>query len=50
MLKAWNFAEREAELRPGARIDVAFRLEEDAYYAARGGSGWAATMRDVRPA
>ena len=50
MLKAWNFAEREAELRPGARIDVAFRLEEDAYSAARGGSGWVAVLRDVRPA
>lgn len=41
-LKAWNFAERSAELPSGARIDVAFTLEEDSY------SGWAAVLRDVR--
>ena len=50
LLKAWNFAERAAELQPGARVDVAFQLEEDAYSASRGGAGWAATLRDVRPA
>ena len=35
-LKAWNFADRAAELAAGARVDVAFQLEEDAYSAARG--------------
>jgi single-stranded-DNA-specific exonuclease len=50
VLKAWNFAERAAELAPGARVDVAFRLEEDAHSAARGYPGWAAILRDVRPA
>jgi single-stranded-DNA-specific exonuclease len=50
VLKAWNFAERAAEFTPGARIDVAFQLEEDAYSASRGYPGWAAMLRDVRPA
>ena len=49
-LKAWNFAPRAAELAAGARVDVAFALEEDAYSAARGYPGWAAVLRDVRPA
>jgi len=50
VLKAWNFAERLAEFEPGARVDVAFRLEEDAYSASRGYPGWAAVLQDVRPA
>jgi len=49
-LKAWNCAERAAELTPGARIDIAFQIEEDAYSAARGYPGWCAMMRDFRPA
>ncbi len=49
-LKAWRFAERAAEVPPGARVDVAFTLEEDAYSAARGYPGWAAVLRDVRAA
>jgi single-stranded-DNA-specific exonuclease len=49
-LKAWNFAERAAELPAGARVDVAFTLENDAYAAARGLPGWAAVLRDCRPA
>jgi single-stranded-DNA-specific exonuclease len=50
VLKAWNFAARMAELAPGARLDIAFAVEEDAYAAARGNPGWAAVLRDVRPA
>ncbi len=50
MLKAWNFAERGAELQPGARVDVAFTLEDDSYAAARGLPPWGAVLRDVRPA
>ncbi len=46
--KAWNFAPRVGELFPGARLDVAFNLEEDAWAAARGMSPWAATLRDFR--
>jgi hypothetical protein len=46
-LKAWNFVERAAELAPGARIDVVFELEEDAYSLARGYAGWSATLRDL---
>ena len=49
-LKAWNFAGHAAELAPGARIDIAFQIEEDAYSAARGYPGWAAVLRDFRPA
>jgi hypothetical protein len=49
-LKAWRFAERAAEVPPGARVDVAFTLEEDAYSAARGYPGWAAVLREVRAA
>jgi single-stranded-DNA-specific exonuclease len=50
ILKAWNFAERAAELQSGARVDVAFTLEDDSYAAARGGPAWGAVLRDVRPA
>jgi single-stranded-DNA-specific exonuclease len=49
-LKAWNMAERAAELAPGTRVDIAFALEEDAYSAARGYPPWAAMLRDFRPA
>ena len=48
--KAWNFAERAAELAPGARVDIALQFEEDAYSAARGYSPWQAVIRDVRAA
>jgi single-stranded-DNA-specific exonuclease len=47
-LKAWNFADRAGEMPPGARVDIAFTLEEDAYSAARGYPAWAAMLRDVR--
>jgi len=49
-LKAWNFAARAAELAQGTRIDAAFQIEEDAFSAARGYPGWAAVLRDFRPA
>jgi len=50
VLNAWNFAERAAELSPGARIDAAFTVEEDGYAAARGLPGWCAVLRNIRPA
>jgi single-stranded-DNA-specific exonuclease len=50
VLKAWNFAQRAGEMPPGARVDIAFTLEEDAYSAAHGYPGWAAALRDVRAA
>jgi single-stranded-DNA-specific exonuclease len=50
VLKAWNFAGRAGEMPPGARVDIAFTLEEDAYSAARGCPGWAVVLRDVRAA
>jgi single-stranded-DNA-specific exonuclease len=49
-LKAWNFAPRAIELISGARVDIAFCLEEDPYSAARGYPGWSAVLREVRPA
>jgi single-stranded-DNA-specific exonuclease len=49
-LKAWNFAERVGEFPAGARVDIAFTLEEDAYSASRGYPGWCAILRDVRAA
>jgi len=49
-LKAWNFAGRAAEMTAGAHVDVVLSLEEDAYALARGYPGWAAVLRDVRPA
>jgi single-stranded-DNA-specific exonuclease len=50
LFKAWNFADRAAEFAPGARVDAIFQLEEDAFSASRGYPGWAAMLRDVRPA
>jgi single-stranded-DNA-specific exonuclease len=50
VIKAWNMADRIGELAPGARLDVAFNIEEDAYSAARGYPPWSATLRDFRPA
>jgi len=49
-LKAFNFAERAAEMQVGMRVDVAFQVEEDAYSASRGYPGWAAMLKDVRVA
>jgi single-stranded-DNA-specific exonuclease len=49
-LKAWNFADRAAELAQGRRVDIVFSLEEDAFSAARGYPGWSAVLRDFRPA
>ena len=47
-LKAWNFAARAGEFAPGARIDIAFTLEEDPYSASRGYPGWCAVLREAR--
>jgi single-stranded-DNA-specific exonuclease len=48
--KAWNFAERSAELGAGAHVDLALSVEEDAYALAQGWAGWQAVLKDVRPA
>jgi single-stranded-DNA-specific exonuclease len=47
--KAWNFTGRAADLRPGARVDVAVALEEDPYALGRGNGGWSVALKDVRP-
>jgi single-stranded-DNA-specific exonuclease len=49
-VKAWQFAERAAELMPGARVDVALSFESDEYALSRGYPGWCAVLKDVRPA
>ncbi len=49
-LKAWNFAQRATEVALESRIDAALTFEEDPYAAGRGYAGWAAVLRDVRPA
>jgi single-stranded-DNA-specific exonuclease len=48
--KAWNFADRAAELAAGTRLDIALQFEDDAYSAARGYAPWQAIVRDVRAA
>jgi single-stranded-DNA-specific exonuclease len=47
-MKAWDFARRADEIRPGSRIDVAFTFEDDPYSASRGYSPWQAVLKDVR--
>ena len=46
--KAWNFADRAAELTPGTRVDIALQFEDDPYSAARGYAPWQTIVRDVR--
>jgi single-stranded-DNA-specific exonuclease len=48
--KAWSFAERADDLQAGARVDVAFQIEEDAYSAARGYAPWQMILKDVKAA
>jgi single-stranded-DNA-specific exonuclease len=43
--KGFNFGERAGEFARGARIDVAFTLEEDTYTG-----GWGPIIRDIRAA
>ncbi|MCU1339516.1 MAG: single-stranded-DNA-specific exonuclease RecJ, partial [Bryobacterales bacterium] len=43
--KAWNFADRAAELQPGTHLDIALQFEDDAYSAARGYAPWQAIVR-----
>jgi single-stranded-DNA-specific exonuclease len=47
--KAWNFAERAAELGAGAHVDLAMSIEEDAFAMTQGWAGWQAVLKDVRP-
>jgi len=48
-VKAWDFAQRAAQIQPGALVDVAVNIEADPFAAARGYPGWSATVRDLRP-
>ncbi|HEV2687957.1 MAG TPA: DHHA1 domain-containing protein, partial [Bryobacteraceae bacterium] len=47
--KAWNFAERAAELPFRGRTDAAFTVEEDTYSQNQGFTAWSAVLKDVRP-
>ncbi len=47
---AWNFAARAAEFAAANRVDVAIRIEEDSYGAARGEPGWRVILKDARTA
>ena len=48
--KAWNWADRASEFEPGALIDLAFTIEDDAYSAARGYAPWQIIMKDAKSA
>jgi len=47
-VKGWNFAHRAEEFSPGARVDVVFSIEDDAFSAGRGYAPWQAILRDLR--
>jgi single-stranded-DNA-specific exonuclease len=47
-VKGWNFAHRADEFPAGARVDVVFTLEDDAFSAGRGYAPWQAILRDIR--
>ncbi len=47
-MKAWGFAARADELKPGQRVDAVFELEDDSYARARGWGTWCAVLKDVR--
>lgn len=48
--KAWNFGDRTALLEPGAKLDVLFQIEEDAFGRKRGYSSWCIHIKDLRRA
>jgi single-stranded-DNA-specific exonuclease len=50
LMRAWNAADRAAEIPRGARVDVAFAIEEDRFAASRGLPGWTLALRDFRTA
>lgn len=49
-LKAWGFGDRASHFLPGARFDLLFQVEEDAYARKQGYGTWSATLKDFRPA
>jgi single-stranded-DNA-specific exonuclease len=49
-MKAWNFAARAPEFPGGARVDIAFALEDDAFAARNGLPGWCAVLKEARAA
>ena len=48
--KAWNFANRQHLLLPGAKLDVLFQVEDDPFSRKRGYAGWCLSLKDAKPA
>jgi single-stranded-DNA-specific exonuclease len=46
--KAWNFAGRAELLAPGAKVDVLFQIQDDAFSRKRGYGSWCISLKDVR--
>ncbi len=46
--KAWNFGDRMALFEPGAKLDVLFQIEDDAFGRKRGYGSWCISIKDVR--
>ena len=44
----WNLAGLAPRIAQGARVDVAFTLEEDDFSASRGYDPWQAILKDIR--
>lgn len=47
--KAWNFAERAELFAPGAKLDLLFQIQDDAFSRKRGYGSWCISIKDVRP-
>jgi hypothetical protein len=47
---AWNFAHHLDLLRPGAKLDILFQIEDDPGARRRGFGPWALCLKDVRTA
>jgi len=46
--KAWNFGDRSALFRPGAKLDVLFQIEDDPTGRKRGYGSWFISLKDAR--
>jgi single-stranded-DNA-specific exonuclease len=46
--KAWNFAGRAELLAPGAKLDLLFQIQDDAFSRKRGYGSWCISLKDVR--
>lgn len=46
--KAWNFADRAEMFAQGAKFDVLFQVEDDAFSRKRGFGSWCVVVKDVK--